>query len=379
MTWIIVLSLVTALLFTLPLVPGLIELIRPTDVKPLRVSQDYDSNPMHFADGFRDYIRTNFRDIHSTQNHNGRLIDDTRYQLVGEKGIPNLDATNITTKLLLSAHPLTLPAGELFESEIYGRQSIMTGERSHFRAIMADDTLMLREHSTVLRWAHSEGEMVVGRHTKLFGRATSRHSIILGDGVHFERLHAPKIMTTVTKNPRVAAPVALATLNTLPDVKVQSGRRWVLNGHLDFPANNLFDGDIVTGTTATIGSHAHIKGSVKCNAGDDIAYHLHTSGVPTRTTRKMARCEIGTHVRIDGSLVSSHDLIIGEHCRIFGPVIAEGLLIIGAGTIIGSPECPTTVTAPRIIVESGCVIYGTLWATESGLVRPAQHPDEAVA
>ncbi len=376
--WTLLLVIITAFLFILPLVPGLIEIVKKTDVKPLRVSQAYDSNPFHFAQGFREYIRKQFPDIHSAQNHNGRLPDGTQFQMVGEKGIPNLDASNITAKLLLSAHPLTLPAGELFEMEIYGAQAILTGERSHFRALLSDDKLNLREHCTVLRWAHSNGEMAVGRHSKLFGRATSNNTIILGDDVQFERLHAPRVLTSSLQSITPPAPKAVLTkLTELPDVQIHFGRRWVLNESLNFPADHAFDGDIVSGTYAIIGDNAQIKGSIKCNAHNDVAYHLQNNGVATRTDRKMARCDVGNRVRIDGSLVSSHDLYIGQNCQIFGPVIAEGLMVIGAGTVIGSPECPTTVTAPHIVIESGCTIYGTLWATESGIVRAT--PQEKAA
>lgn len=367
--WPLLLIIVTSFVFILPLVPGIAELVDPSDTKPLTVSQAYDSNPFHFAEGFREYVRNQFGDIHSAQNHNGRLGDGTKYQLVGEKGIPNLDASNLTTKLLLSSHPLTLPAGEMFKAEVYGAQAVLTGDRSQFRALLSDDTLHIREQCTVLRWTHSNGEMAVGRQSKLFGRATSNHSIILGDEVQFERLHAPRILTTSSGAATPGAQTTLGTMRELPDVKIHSGRRWVLNGTLEFPAAYAFDGDIVTGTTATIGDHAHIKGSIKCNAASDLTHNLQNNGILAKNEDDTARCQIGNYVRIDGSVVSTNDLMIGKYCQIFGPVIAEGLLVIGAGTVIGSPECPTTVTAPRIIIEGGCTIYGTLWATETGIVR----------
>jgi len=369
MTWALILFLFTFFLFLLPLLPGLFELLRPTDIEPLRVSQDYDSNPMHFAEGFRNYINSNFTELDSQQNLNGTLEGGTKYQLVGNKGVPTIESGD-NTQLILSAFPLNLPAGEMFETEIYGRQNVTTGERSHFRALMSDQTLNIREHTTVLRWAHSDGDMMVGRFSKLYGRATSKQSIFLGEGVHFERLYAPIILSTARSNlVEVPEYKERTVLTELPDVKIQSGRRWVLNGHLDMPADSYFDGDIVTGTTASIGSGTHIKGSVKINAHDDVVYHLQNTGVIARTNKKTARGEVGDNVIIDGSLISSHDLTIGENCKILGPVIAEGLLVIGAGTTIGSPEIPTTVTSKQIIIESGCTIYGTLWATEGGLVR----------
>lgn len=373
-TWPVILVLVTLFLYILPLIPGLVELIRPTDTKPLRVLQDYDSNPLHFAAGFRNFIGKSFADLHTDQNHNGTLQNGTKYQLVSEPGVPTIDAASSITKLILSNFPLHLPAGEMFEHEVYSKQNIITGERSQFRALLSEHTLNIREHCTVLRWAHSESDMIVGKGSKLYGRATSRQSIILGDNVQFERLHAPIILSTARTNLSAESiAVSRTVLKDLPDVKIQSGRRWVLNGHLDFPANHAFDGDIVTGTTAHFGDYAHITGSIKCNAHDDVAHHLQNRGVAVRNSKKHnALCDIGNEVRIDGSLISSYDLTIGQNCRIFGPVIAENLLIIGAGTVIGSPDCPTTVTAPHIIIESGCVVYGTLWAKESGIVRSMQ-------
>jgi cytoskeletal protein CcmA (bactofilin family) len=372
MTWAIILIVFTIALFILPLLPGIMELVRPTDIKPLRVSQEYDSNPYHFAEGFRSYIDRSFTALDSTENQNGNLENGAKYQLVGEKGSPSLDASGNHSKLILSAHHLTLPAGEMFETEIYGKQNVTTGERSQFRALLSDSSLNIREHSTVLRWAHSNGDMMVGRGCTLYGRATSEQSIILGEGVQFERLHAPIILST-SRNKLAAEtkPVERITITELPDVKMQAGRRWLLDGALDFKANHVFDGDIVSSTTGAIGDWAHIKGSVKCNAHEDIAHHLQSKGVAVRnaSARRIARCDVGNHVQIDGALVSSHDLTIGENCKIVGPVIAENTLIIGAGTVIGTPEQPTTVTAPHIIIESGCTVYGTLWATEGGLVR----------
>ncbi|MDX2074320.1 MAG: hypothetical protein SFX19_08175 [Alphaproteobacteria bacterium] len=371
--WPALLLLFTLFIFILPLIPGVIEMVRRTDVEPLRVSQAYDSNPFHFAEGFRTFIRNQLGDVHSAQTYNGRLPDGAKYQLIGEKGVPNLESTAANNKLILSAHSLTLPAGELFEMEVYGAQDVLTGERSQFRALLADGALRIRENCTILRWTHSNGEMAVGRHSKLFGRATSNHSIILGDDVQFERLHAPRILTSSAQSsiPLTPAP-NLTMLEDLSGVKIQSATRWVLKGGLDFPARYRFTGDIVAQDNASIGDQAHIKGSIKCNAPNDAVYDPQKTSLADYANKYPDRFDIGNKVHIEGSVVSSGDLFIGEQCKIMGPVIAEGLLVIGAGSVIGSPEHPTTVTAPHIIIESGCIVHGTLWATESGVVRAAR-------
>ena len=336
--WPELLILATVGLFLLPLLPTFIELVYPTDVSPLRVVQEYDNDPFHFAAGFKHY-----------------LTIATPEQL----GVANVTS---------SRKPITLHDDTVYESEIYSKEHIETGKNSRFRALFSGNTLTINENGIVLRWAHSDGEMRVKSGSTLLGRATSNQMIVLAEGCYFERLHAPKIVIGEEKPHMDNAPLALTTLEVLKDVKVQAGRRSLLEGNLDFPAYHTFDGDIVAGSTAIVGDYAHIKGSIKSNAMNDIAYYLQTTGVLSNTPKNIARCELGHYVRIDGSVISTHDLYIGENCRIAGPVIAENLIVIRSGTIIGTLEQPCTISAPQIIIESGCVIYGTIWAGKQGFV-----------
>lgn len=60
-----------------------------------------------------------------------------------------------------------------------------------------------------------------------------------------------------------------------------------------------------------------------------------------------------------------------KDARVFGPVISESDILIGSDAVIGLPEAPTTVSAANIIVESGVVVHGTVWAHEIGMVKEA--------
>jgi hypothetical protein len=53
-------------------------------------------------------------------------------------------------------------------------------------------------------------------------------------------------------------------------------------------------------------------------------------------------------------------------------VVAERELAIASGVRCGTLEYPTTVSAPRIEVEEGVVVFGTLWAREHGQVVASQ-------
>jgi hypothetical protein len=73
-------------------------------------------------------------------------------------------------------------------------------------------------------------------------------------------------------------------------------------------------------------------------------------------------------VSVEGSLISARKMRIGPRCSIHGPVIAERELAIAGGTRCGTRQYPTTVSAPCIELEEGVVVFGTVWARESGRV-----------
>jgi cytoskeletal protein CcmA (bactofilin family) len=75
---------------------------------------------------------------------------------------------------------------------------------------------------------------------------------------------------------------------------------------------------------------------------------------------------------VEGSLISARKMRIGPHCVIHGPVVAERELAIATGVRCGTREHPTTVSAPSIEVEEGVLVFGTLWARESGQVVVSQ-------
>ena len=222
MIWSLYLIVITIALMMLPLVPGLMELFRPTDLEPLRVPQGYDSNPMHFADGFRGFIaKHDFGDKSSKINRDGIIKEVGKYQVVGVKGIPTLSNNPTVDRLLLSTYDLMLPADKLFEKEVYTTANITTSNNGYFRTLLAGKDMQIGNGCMVIRWAHAEGNMTVGRKTTLLGRITSRSQITLGEGCSFERLYAPKIVFVEEEEPPVVAhSTERKVLKELDDVRL---------------------------------------------------------------------------------------------------------------------------------------------------------------
>lgn len=346
------LFLSTLLLFMLPLLPTINELLWPTDNQPLRVVQEYDRNIRHFAVGFRQYITKNLSHLLNEPGREGTLADGTRFRTAGKDGIVFPHDRESLPFLMISSFPLTLPEGHFYEAEIYSQHGITAGGHNTFRAMMAEEDILLGDYNSVLRWVHTAGQLHAGVGCTFFGRASADVGIHLSDESVFERMSAPIIeMGPYLKQDQdVARAQGPRTLmQDLPRVRENYGKRWLLEGVFDFPEQHFFEGDIISGKAMNIGAYAHIKGSLKSN--DD--------------------CHIGAHVCVEGSTVSTENIYIGPGCIIAGPVIAENTISIAAGSIIGAPGKLTSITAPRIFIEPGAIIYGTLWAMEDGQVRKA--------
>jgi predicted acyltransferase (DUF342 family) len=354
--WIIIFSIVVIFLILLPLIPALIEFQFATDTKPLRVTQDYDSNIKHFAAGFKSYIEKNFANLFSAdyvsegKAKEGVLRDNTPFVINGVNGKLVLDDKEIksgaTIKLIVSEDNITLPDNILFESEIYGRNSILTGINSRFRAILAENDIILSDKSVVFRWVHSGNILQINNGCKLFGRASADNAILIAGDCEFERLQSAKTIFGKEVNllPIDYSGKGLNVVREFSNVKDRFEKRWLITGNLEIPANSYFDGDIIATKKLTIGAGSIIKGSVK------------------GTTELV----LEENVVITGSAVSANDIETNNSCRVFGQLIAEGTINIGNNNIIGSLENPVTVTAACLKISNGVTIFGSIRADEKG-------------
>lgn len=360
--------IITFAFVILPLMPAISEWARPTDKKPLKIVQEFDSDTSHFANGFKEYINKNFRDLFSIALQAGEgadvpaggqqedvLKDRTGFVFSYNQNIA-LNSAEIlakqTNRLLLGAGNLQLSDGISYNKEIYGGNSITSGKKNNIRAIFAEGDIFLQEGSNIIRWVHAGKNLAVGNGCTLYGRASAENSIVLSSPCVFERMRAPFIQfggyveKPFSKRPSNIAINELVSLNRLGNVKEQDGKRWLVSGDLIIPPHTLFSGDIITTGNIKIGAGSVVYGSIKSNGA----------------------LQVLESVEVHGSLVGAGNISIGDYSKIHGPIIAEGSLVIGRGTVIGSEDKLTSVNAPGISCHSGVCLYGTIWAYDRGVL-----------
>ncbi len=349
---------ITALVL-LPLTPALLEWRNKEDALPLKVVREYDGNIKFFAVRFRQFLTTHFADLmHGTLVASATTTDVSlpggdACQLVGTPGQATFTPEELTARacarVLLGTASLQLGEDMFFEKEVYASASISGGNSNSFRAILADGNITLGDDCAILRWAHSDSAIALGRRARLYGRISADGEIALHQHSRFGRMQAPLIRFGTIHSPRPYTAPVRTPLAQPQDLIDQTPERWLMSGTLTVPEASEHHTSLVSRKHVTIGAHSLVQGGIKAN-GD-----LRVEG----------------YVRIDGPLVASGSLHIGPGCTIKGPVVCEKGIVIEAGTVIGQPGRPTTVTGAEIRIEEGVLAYGSVWARELGFVAPA--------
>jgi cytoskeletal protein CcmA (bactofilin family) len=344
------LLLLTSALFVLPLVPALRELQRKSDALPLSVIQHHAGEIRYFADSFRTYIKTlepTLRECGSSgRRATGLMPDSTEYLALGcgdeALVLPLQEEDRLCSVLIAAATDLSLPPDSTFSKDIYSLGRFIGGANNSYRAVLAEKEVHLGKGSRVMRWVHAVGELRADPGCQLYGRISSDSRIRLTAGCSFLRLNAPRIEVgqepTEVPSP-VTSDIAPVSPSTIP-------QRFLHDGDFEIRSGEVFRGNLVVQGKLRIGSGARVYGSVK--------------------SRKDMVLDSG--VLVEGSLISARKLLVGRACMIHGPVIAEREVRIQAGTQCGSARTPTTVSALRIEVAEGVVVFGSIWAREHGEV-----------
>jgi cytoskeletal protein CcmA (bactofilin family) len=336
------------LMVALPLIPAFVELRRKSDALPLDVIQQYAGEIRHFANSFRAYIKglepTIERCVAEGTTATGSLPDGEEFFVLGR----NEESLVLALRQRDAVHPVVMvagadlvtPAETTFSKDIYVGGKFRGGENNTYRAILGEKDVHLGGSSRVMRWAHAVGELTMDLGCRLQGRISSDSLIRLDADCRFVRLNAPRIEIANTLPSTVVSPTIPASAN------LRTPGRFFHDGDFEIHASQVITSDMVIRGKLQIGSGARICGSVKSD--QDMV--------------------LEDGVSVEGSLISARSMRIGPRCAIHGPVIAESKLTIATGARCGTQEHPTTVSAPRIEVENGVVVFGTLWAREQGQV-----------
>jgi cytoskeletal protein CcmA (bactofilin family) len=315
-------------MLALPFVPLWREWARPTDSAPLAVAPGAGNDSDFFARQLREEVAATPRSAAAPPRTPAQWAQARETVVVA--GRLRLDAPVRCAAPLYVEGSLEAPGGCAFAS------------------VMATGDIRLGPDCEVSQWMHADGRIRVAAGSVVLRRATGR-SIRLEPGCSFERLRAAQVcFGRGTGRPRMPAPpqAAASDFSSVPRAERRMPGLHRVAGNCVLPAGSHFEGSLVVTGSLWIGEETVIRGDIKARRG----------------------VMIGARCAIHGAVTSERTIEIGQGAFIQGPVTAETDVIIGAGAIIAAEDRPTTVSAENIMVESGAVAHGVVWAREAGIV-----------
>ncbi|MCE1242086.1 hypothetical protein [Oryzomicrobium sp.] len=359
MIGLLLLALSCAVLFLLPLAPAALEWLHPSDAAPLNVVREYGGHIGHFAAGFQRFVDAQLRPYLGRAGTDGTQVEaalsnGTQVIAVPADRAPRLQGREAdareTTRLVLGAGDLMLPNDHIFSGEVYAEGSLRGGSGLVLRAVLAKGDIRLGAETYVLRWLHADGVAVAGEGSRLYGRASAGQRLLLGPGCRFGRMYAPRIEFTPLVRPAPASPRQRLrrreAMEAPPRLQAGDMGRWLVRGDLAVAGGTWHRGHLIASADLLVGAGAFVAGSIKGNR--DV---LLDSGS-----------------RVHGSVVAGARVVMERDSQAMGPIVAEDVVEIGPGCVVGAPGHPTTITAPRIRIAPGALVYGSIWAREEGEV-----------
>lgn len=342
---IVFLQLLAALIIwlLLPVLPALVELIRPKDAAPLQAVGNDAGKLTYFATSFTQRAQ---RDGLLGTMVPPRLSDGT--PVIGvSRAVPFLDARRPTDAVVVLLDSVPLPEGVNMTGEVLARLTMPPSPRVTFRAVLGQRDVGLGEGSTVQRWIHALGRLEVANGCQLFGRATSGRTIVLGTDVTFERLQAPVIRVTDVETYEPPTPITGSYARFEPEhgEEIADGY-WRFDDDLRVPAGSIFIASVVCRGNLVVEAGARVTGSLKAH-GEIV---------------------VRGGAIVNGALSARDRITLEAGARVSGPVISETLVSVDAA-IVGGSNTPSTITAPQIELLPGATVYGSVMAGERGVTR----------
>ncbi len=325
----------------LPLIPAMMELLRPRDAAPLNAVGNDAGLLTFFADSFTQ--RATQEGLLGTmvppRLSNGALVRSH------SQSEPISASRRPITAVVVLMDSEPLPENTVLEGECLARLTIRGSAGVTYRALLGQRDVLLGRDSTILRWVHARGRLEAEEGTRLLGRATADRSITLAANVSFDRLEAGVIR--VSGRDAVETPVMPtgAYLRFVPERSMSMGPSyWRVTGDLIIPAGAALVGSVIATGSIIVREGARVTGSMKAH--------------------REIRIQAGTVVV--GSCAARGRIAIESGSRVSGPIISESEILIESA-IVGAAGKMTTVTAPIVRLMPGATVYGAIMAAENGL------------
>lgn len=130
-------------------------------------------------------------------------------------------------------------------------------------------------------------------------------------------------------------------LARMPNAQAWGERGLRIEGDCQMPAGSYWPGSLVVHGDLFCGADSVVEGDVKVHG------HVH----------------LAQDSALRGAVFAS-SVFVGHEATVQGPVVAHKRVQLDSGASIGSPDCPTSVSAARLDISDTAHVYGMVWTPD---------------
>ena len=336
--YIFIILLVSMAFILIPFLPGMIELFRPKDDKPLAVNINFSKDYKYFGKSFKKIIENSLGTEPS--------IKPGEYTLVLSKPerVRVVDWGKVNDKktideILFVLTDFASGGYTQFKKEIYVKGTCTIGERNTLRALCCEGDLVIGEKTSVVRWVDGDKDIDIKEGCRLGMSVTSSKKLSVARDCSFSRMFGLPIATYEVKLPEIP-----------PDIQVRNiadTMMMITKDEIIIPPQTSIPRDIVSRQRIVLKARSVAKANIKSYR--DIVI------------------EKGS--RVEGNLFSEKNVMIEAGCAILGNIFSQGRVELGNAVQVGQEGHIKSVIAKKgIFIEGNVSIYGYLMTEGEGKV-----------
>ena len=293
------------LMFLLPFLPGMRELVKKEDADPLFIPMDYKRNPRYFGTSFRGILRRGMEGLSGEPGfYDTVLSKKEKLEITLSSRIASGEKRE---RILLVKGKLFSGSHVHFQKEILVTNNAAIGPHNVLQALASDGNVEISEGTVFHRWLDAEGDIQIDENCILGISVSSGSSLLLSRNCVFRRLYGMPIITG--KPPDISK-----CFDQTPPYP--SDRSFIRCNDRYLPTGTIMPNHVVFSQGIKIGPKSIIGGNIK-SYGDIVLEEGAT---------------------IYGNVIADGSVFVGRNVSVRGHIFSQNGITISRGTIISRPD-----------------------------------------
>ncbi len=312
----------------------------------LEIRQGYVKDVRYFGRSFSEMVEKALPEM------KGEILNLSRPESVLDIGKEQVFTEPSISKLIIVKNHSFCPEGKdlEFAKEIYCvKDAIFTGGNYTLRAVYSKRRILLGYGTAIARWADAEGAVVVYDNCDLGRRVSSGEQLVIGFGVKFSSLYAPRIF--LGRHPQE------------PDLYMEgrSPEIFRLSVIKDYIYNNNYINDDFLSEEGTVPNTVITNTDLKIVDDIVIQGDIHSDGSVYVMERAV----------VVGNLFAEKDVLLAKGSTVLGSIFTQGNVFLEEGACVGQPHKIVSIVARgKIQFSKNNYVFGFILAERGGETLP---------